>query len=129
MSSEQPHEEPTSQPRETESGSEKLLRDFVKGFRARSAEDRSIVFAVEPQGTLGERSSHIYIDERGKVHITLAAVLDSEQQISEEEEAERSFSELLAQIDQSRERAQATQIEIDQLRTETRQLISQLFAA
>ncbi|HEX8635995.1 MAG TPA: hypothetical protein VF703_17745 [Pyrinomonadaceae bacterium] len=125
MSSEQPHEEPKSQPQETESVSERLVRDFRTG----SAEDRSIVFAVEPQGTLGERSSHIYIDKQGKVHITLGAVLDSKQQISEEEEAERSVNELLAQIDLSRERAQAAQTEIDQLRTETRQLIAHLFAA
>jgi hypothetical protein len=47
----------------------------------------------------------------------------------EAEVSEKSFTQYLAQIDQSRERAQNVQPEIDQLRTETRQLIAQLFAA
>jgi len=46
-----------------------------------------------------------------------------------EEEGEQTIVTYLTQIDQSREQAQAAQVEIDQLRTETRDLISKLLAA
>jgi hypothetical protein len=46
-----------------------------------------------------------------------------------EEQGEQAIGAYLMQIDQSREQAQATQAEIDQLRTETRDLISKLLAA
>ena len=63
------------------------------------------------------------------MYTTVADLVASKHQAGIDEETGQQFSEYLTQIDQSREQARAAQVEIDQLRTETRQLIARLFAA
>ncbi len=111
-----------------------------------------VLFGVE-NDPASAKAPKIYtiFDQRGegvkvtfrsvKRHTVISEIADSEEAekqfifslfgetVKGEEEEEQSISMYLTQIDQSREQAQAAQTEIDQLRTETRDLISKLLAA
>lgn len=141
MSNEHTTEEAKNQPEEAGAIGERFLeerflKDLVQTLRASNAEVVNNVCSVEPMRAFAgypfrPPTTHmlVIIDKHGKMHSTVTTLVDAEQQASAEHEAEQSFNAYLAQIDQSREQAKAAQSEIDQLRTETRQLIAHLFAA
>jgi hypothetical protein len=135
MSNEQPAEETKGQPEEVEAIRERIVKDLIQTLSSSRADVLSGVsgeplrlFRAAARPT-SEFHSLVFIDEHGQMHGTVTTIVAPEHHARVEEEAGQSFSEYLTQIDQSRERTQATQSEIDQLRIETKELIARLFAA
>jgi hypothetical protein len=134
MSNEQSIEETKSQPAEIAA-----LGDIIRKLLHKVVEWRIEAMqkgcAPEPMRFSGKKLGgfprvHTYVVMDAEGEIDLGTILvTSEHHASIDEEQEQSIRECFAQIDQSREQAQSTQVEIDQLRTETREFISKLLAA
>jgi hypothetical protein len=74
--------------------------------------------------------TYVFRGKKGERDVTAMIYLTADHIVRvAEEESEQTINECLTQIDQSREQAQSVQTEINQLRTETRELISKLLAA
>ncbi|HEX9919482.1 MAG TPA: hypothetical protein VGA87_09960 [Pyrinomonadaceae bacterium] len=134
MSNEQPTEDVKGLPNEVKAITDSALKDLLQllassqvEFSKSTRSDALVRFekATRPP----EFHSIVLVDREGNMYTTVADLVASKHQAGIDEETGQQFSEYLTQIDQSREQARAAQVEIDQLRTETRQLIARLFAA
>jgi hypothetical protein len=88
-------------------------------------------FLQYPHHSARGLKTYVISGKRGGRDVTLATISFSARYTGEGEEENKgeSISECILQIDQSREQARTAQAEIDQLRIETRELISKLLAA